>query len=314
LDLDHLESIVAMVGTTDDSIRLRAQMNLMPGHHNIAYGLIRTAPLTRRSLAHVPKGTAAVVLVGMNPPAAVGGGGAATAGAAGRVSAGEQPPVSAMDIGREIFGNIDELAVFVLPPAGSRVDGQPIPEVGIVFAVKDVAKSEALWNQLLALAALVGAPSADAVRDVTIEGRPAKQYRFPGAPPVVVFRAEGALVVGTEAAVSAAVKAGAGKDGIAQDPAMASLLARLSPESSKAVLVDAGRGIQIARSLMGGGNMMELLALGVALKDLKVMLATDEAPNQLTVRAEITGLPNLPALLKTLGAAVPGPATASGRP
>ncbi len=76
LDLDHLQSIVALVGTTDDSIRLRAQMNLMPGHHNVAYGLIRTAPLTRRSLEHVPKGAAAVVLVGMNPPADRGSGSA----------------------------------------------------------------------------------------------------------------------------------------------------------------------------------------------------------------------------------------------
>ncbi len=219
-----------------------------------------------------------------------------------------------MDIGREVFGNIDELAVFVLPGAGSRVNGQPIPEVGVVFAVKDADKSEALWNQLLALAALVGAPAADAVRDVTIEGHSAKQYRFPGAPPIVVFRADRALVVGTEAAVSAAVKAGAANDGITHDPAMASLLARLSPASSKAVLVDAGRGIQIARTMVGGGNAGELLALGVALKDLKVLVATDEAPNELVVRAEITGLPSVPALLKMLGSAIPGPAAAADRP
>ena len=54
LDPDHLESFVFVAGVTDDSVQVTAQLNLMPGHHNLAYNLIRTAPATRRSLGHVP--------------------------------------------------------------------------------------------------------------------------------------------------------------------------------------------------------------------------------------------------------------------
>ena len=62
------------LSTTDNAIQLRAEMNLMPGHHNMLYALVRTAPITRRSLAQVPKGAVGVVVVGLNPPGRGGSG------------------------------------------------------------------------------------------------------------------------------------------------------------------------------------------------------------------------------------------------
>ena len=56
-----------------------------------------------------------------------------------------------MDLGRELFGNIVEASAFVLPASASQPGGPPIPEVGIVLAVRQPEKSEALWNQLLTL-------------------------------------------------------------------------------------------------------------------------------------------------------------------
>ena len=140
------------LGTTDNAIQLRAEVNLMPGHRNMAYALIRTAPISRRSLGLVPKGAAGVVVIGLNPPAAAG----QAADAADTADAKQNPPVlSAMDIGREFFHNIDELAVFALPPAADSAAG--LPEVAVVVAAKDPEKSLALWNQVLSLAALFGA-------------------------------------------------------------------------------------------------------------------------------------------------------------
>lgn len=290
LDLDHLESLILVVGTSTDSVHLTAQMNLAPGHHNLAYNLIRTPPLSRRSLAHVPGGVAGVALVGLNAPSDA---------VARSEGAGEPTAVTGMDFGRELFANIEELAVFVLTPSGSGDRSRtPVPDVGVVFAVKDVAKSEAVWNQLLALAALVGVRD-NQPRDITIEGQPGREYHFDGLPPIVVVRApDRALVVGTRAAATAAIRAGQTKQGIAQDESFAKLLARLSPTSSKAVLVDGGRAVQTFRVLSGGGNTAELLAAGIVLKDLRLSIVSDEAPNQLTLRAEATGLPDVPSLLR----------------
>ena len=53
--------------------------------------------------------------------------------------------------------HVEEVAIFVLPTAAEH--GGPhahMPEMAAVFAVKDAAKSEAIWNQILAIATLVG--------------------------------------------------------------------------------------------------------------------------------------------------------------
>ncbi|MBI3839958.1 MAG: hypothetical protein HY288_18710 [Planctomycetia bacterium] len=292
LDLDHFESLVVALGTTDDGIRLQAQMNMAPGHHNMLYSLIRTAPITRRSLAEVPQGSAAVILIGLNPPDAQ-----APLGQADQ----NPPSISAMDIGREFFHNIEELAVFVLPPADSADSARPIPDVGAVIAVKDPSKSEALWNQLLSLAAVFGARTSQPVADVTIESKAGHIYHFAGAPPIAVVRSQDrTLTIGTEGAVAASVRAVNSNTSIVRDVAFGSLLGRITPDTSKAVLVDVGRSVAVAGALAKGREARELAIIGDATRDLRVSLVTDEAPNQLTIRVEATGLPKMPAILSLI--------------
>jgi len=294
LDLEHLESLTLSAGVTDASVQIVGRMNLLPGHHNLAYNLIRTAPFSGRSLKSVPRGTAAVVLVGLNP---------ATPAPAAKSSSEGPVEVTGMDLGREIFANVEEVAFFVLPTA-AKAEGPHahVPEMAALFAVKDAAKSEAIWNQILAIAAMVGVRHSQP-RDVTIEGIRGEQYQFPGIPPIVVLRAaDRALIVGTQEAASAALRASGGKDSILADEAYSKVLARLTPTSSKAVLVDAGRAMQIARNLSGSGSTPEMDLASVAVKDLRVSIVTDEAPNCLTLSIEASGLPNVPALISKIGA------------
>ncbi len=78
------------------------------------------------------------------------------------------------------------------------------------------------------------------------------------------------------------------------------MLARLTKTSSKAVLVDAGRVMQLVRMFSGGGSP-ELDIASAACKDLRVSIVTDEAPNCLTVSVEASGLPNVPSLISKIG-------------
>jgi hypothetical protein len=303
LDLDHLESLTFAAGVTDDSVQLVARVNLMPGHHNLPYNLIRTAPFTRRSLAAVPSGAAAVVLLGLNPATPVPGTNPAAPAPSSNSTGQPNAPVevTGMDLGREIFANVEEVAFFVLPTAAEHAGPHThVPEMAAVFAVKDAAKSEAIWNQILAIASLVGIHDSHP-HDVTIDGKRGEQYQFHGMPPIVVVRAaDRALIVGTAGAATAALHASAGKESILSDEAHRTLLSRLTPTSSKAVLVDAGRAVQIARALSGGENDSQMQMAAVALKDLRLSIVTDEAPNCLTVNIEATGLPNIPSVIKVV--------------
>jgi hypothetical protein len=293
LDLEHLESLTLSVGVTDSSVQVVARMNLLPGHHNVAYNLIRTAPFDGRSLKAVPRGTAGVVLVGLNP---------ATPPQAAKSSSPGPVEVTGMDLGREIFANVEEVAFFVLPTIAKSEGGHAhVPEMAAVFAVKDAAKSEAIWNQILGIVAMVGVHHSPP-HDVTIEGIRGEQYQFTGMPPIVVVRAaDRALIVGTHEAASAAVRASGGKDSILTDEAYSKLLTRLTKTSSKAVLVDAGRVMQIVRGFSGGESKPEMDLVTAALKDLRVSIVTDEAPNCLSVSVEASGLPNVPTLISKIG-------------
>jgi hypothetical protein len=281
LDLDHFESAAVALGTTDRAIQLRAEMNLMPGHKNMAYALVRTAPITKRSLGLVPQGAAGVIVIGLNPPSRE---------AAPTAAPGEAPPLSAMDIGREIFHNIDELAVFALPPAADSA--ATFPEVAAVVAAKDPDKSLALWNQILSIAALFGARTSGPPSDVTIEGQTGRSYQFDGLPAIVVVRSpERGLIVGTQGAVAASLRAAASGDSIEKDAGFAGLLAHVTPDTSKAVLVDVGRAVNIAAAMARGSDARQLAAIAQLTSATKVSLVTDEAPNRLVIRAEVSGLP-----------------------
>ncbi len=288
LDLEHFESAAVALSTTEDSIQLHAEVNLTPGHRNMAYALIRTAPITKRSLGLVPKGAAGVVVIGLNPPDSEAA--AKSDGDGDGDSDGENPPLaSAMDIGREFFHNIDELAVFALPPAS---DSAKFPEVAAVIVVKDPDKSAALWNQILTIAALFGARASGPPAEVTIEGQSGHSYQFDGLPPIVVARSPGrALIIGTQGAVTASLQAAASGESIETDEGFGGLLAHVTPDTSKAVLLDVGRVVGIVAAISGGSDPQQLAMIGQLARGTKVSLVTDEATNRLVIRAEVSGLP-----------------------
>ncbi|MFO0900948.1 MAG: hypothetical protein U0836_26265 [Pirellulales bacterium] len=290
LDLDHLEGLTAALRTTRDNLNLEVKLTLAEGQRNLVYSLIRTAPLSQRSLAHVPQGAGLVALLGLNP--------AGPAIERGSPSASDAPTqsVAAMDLGRELFGNLEELAFFVAP---SKQPG--LPQIGVVLAVRDAAKSEALWGQLLALPALF-APQVPPPRDVTIEGRAGKQYLLPNAPPLALVRLEGSAIVGgTEEAVASAVGAGEGNR-LTDDPQFRPLLSSLTPDSSKALLVHVGRMLKVAGSLDRGSDGPKMAQVGELLDRLAVVVVTNEGPTELVLHAAVSGLPNVPKLVQALAA------------
>lgn len=290
LDLEHLESLTASVGTTEDSVRAELRLDLAEGHRSLPYALIRTAPLSQRSLECVPAGIAGLALIGLNP-----------ASAEPTSEPRDPQTLSAMDLGREVFSNIEELAVFVLPAMAGAVERNPIPEIGLVISSRDPQKSEALWTQLLTLPVALAAPHVQGPFDVTLDGHVGKEYRFRDAPPIVLVRLpDRGVVLGTRSAVSAAVAACQNGDRLASDPEFQPLLEELTPTSSKAVLVDVARAVEVAASSARGREAEDFQMAQRLLRGLRVSLVTDEGPTTLAVRLQASGLPDVPAIIRTI--------------
>jgi hypothetical protein len=68
--------------------------------------------------------------------------------------------------------------------------------------------------------------------------------------------------------------------------------------------LDAGRLLQTA-TVMSGGDNREMIMAGMLLKDLKVSLVTDETPTQLGFTVQASGLPDVPAIIKTVSRPTP---------
>jgi hypothetical protein len=189
-----------------------------------------------------------------------------------------------------VFANIDEVSAFALPSSGDT-GALGVPDVGLVFAVKDAAKSAAVWNQLLALPALAGLPFTQAAQAVEIEGRSGKQYVFPFVPPIVVVEhPDRLLLAGTRGAVAAALRSGTSGESILS---AAPRLAPLSPHTSKAVLVDVGRSLKIASAFAGGREGRDMAQAANLVDGLAFSVVTHESPTELTIVAQMTGLPNV---------------------
>jgi hypothetical protein len=166
---------------------------------------------------------------------------------------------------------------------------------------KDPAKSEALWKQLLSLPAALDARRTRPPRTCTVHGLEGAEFSLPDFPPIVLVRLENrALLAGTNQAVAAAVQTFRSQENILQDPAFKPLLERLSPDTSKAVLIHASRSLAAASRLAGRREAKDLAMAAQLSGDLTLSLVTHERPTQLIVQLDAAGLPNVPNIIKAL--------------
>jgi len=295
-DLDHVAGLSARVGTNERGVQAYVKLDLMEGHHNLAYGLIRTAPCTQRLLDHVPSGAAAVVLLGLNASDE-------SSRDDGKSDGGPQY-LTGMDLGREVFANIEEIALFVSEPDEKPKTGPAVPDVGIVIASRDSAKSEALWRQLLALPGTISPHEFTPPREMTIEGLRATEFRLPEVPPIVLVRVDDrAIIAGTRAAAAAAIRTGRGGESIRRDAAFQPLMHSLTSSTSKALLLHVGRALPIAAGLADGHEAEELTQAGSLLSTLTASLVTHETPTRFVAHGGVSGLPDVPEIIKTLAQA-----------
>lgn len=287
LGLDQLQHITAMIGLNEKGPTAELTCAYTPGHSSLAYGFMRTVPLQDETLRRIPSGAAVVAALGVNPQL-------------GSVATMAHPEhLSGLDIGRELFANIKDVGLFVLPSLSPH--GDEVPDFGIVFATHDAAKSEQLWNQMLSLPAKIHADQGIRSEEKTIAGRKARSYVFDDddAPELTIVRLdEDAIVMGTEAAVTLAAATAAGKHAsLAADEGFAAIAAARDDNTAKAVFAHVGRALQMAAQIEGDDEVEQLARV---LDNMRVAITSEESPSQLTIRVQASGLPVFEEVIKSV--------------
>lgn len=289
VDFDSLRWATFSMGINDGALGMQFAVRLADDHRCLAYNLMRLPPMTRQCLSKVPDDAAMFVGIGLNPALSY------TVADAAR-GAGAEPAISGLDIFRELFGNIREIGGFVLP--GQFVHGE-IPNVGVVMAVNDVARSRALWDQFLAIPGAIEGREQAAARSIKIGDTPVTTYSIPECGKVYLSELDGCIALAiSRDAMKSIIRAHQKNESLVRDPVMGKVVEAMPKDSSIMVGAHFGR---LAKVAAGSGDPGAAMAAGPASElctDMVGWLGVGQAPNQFTVRCSLSGLPNVNDALK----------------
>jgi len=168
-DFDSIEDIVTYAVLEEGGITSETIVNFRQGQQSLAYGLTRTPPLQRAGFAAVPADAVAVASIALGE----------SNGRQVQTAQDTIKQITGLDLGREIFANIEQINLFAVPPRSKAGGEYGIADAlrcfGVSITSKDPAQTRRLLQQALGVADMVVRLSADK----EIPGQPdSQQDRF----------------------------------------------------------------------------------------------------------------------------------------
>jgi hypothetical protein len=287
LDLNSLRTLVGRMGVSDAGLYLDVTLRLDEGHRNLAFHFLRMPAINRATLERVPAGAAVFFAAALNE--------AGVYQPSGQSATTEPPPVTMLDIGREVFANMVSVAVFAVPTDEPvAAEGPPIPPVAAVITVNDPVKSQALWNQVLGVASLASGAGTLEGMSVEIEGVEAQRYVFPeGVSVYLASDGDEVFISPSKAAIGRSLATRRGGESILRDPAFAKSLAALGPDATFALFAHPGRCAELAKPFMCPEEVQEIEPVVGMLTDTVVSLVMEHSNNMFRFSTMVTGLPDV---------------------
>lgn len=293
---------------------VEATVALQEGHQCLAYNMLRTPNLTAQAFQALPPEAVGVLGFALGPAESAGGAQAEAARSAVR-------QLSGLDIGRELFGNIEQVCVFLLPP-GHEAEQTALAQrtspallgLGLAVTSRDPGQTRQLLGMLLkavdAGVRAAGRPQAEQPEEVAGRYRVAiLPYRDASGArqevPAFVYLGQAgkttALALSPQVLEACLKAANQGRSAVTEGP-LRPLLDRLPAHSSKVLLANVGGLIQLnadqmSRATAQSPQQVQLLSqMADLFAQTGICLTTAETPNQLRARLEISQLPPMGSL------------------
>ncbi len=294
-DFENIDDLIVFFNIQEDGIALEHNIAFKDGHNCLAYNMIRTPNLSRAGFEAVPSEAVGLLSIALGQ-----------AGSAQGLAASKSiKNFTGLDIGREIFANIEQINLFALPPDsssnGSNIGAPPIAaNIGLAVTSRNPQQTRRILTQLLTVANLVTGQSDD--------GQPAddtgkyqiglvnnqKLHCYMNQMNKTTVLSLNPDVV--ETSVSAIKR----RRSVCTSGPLNEAVSKLSPSISKLVLVNVGGGIRVADAYLtttynNPQNPAHKLyaQLAQTFDKTSIQLGTDERINNLNVRFSIDQLPPL---------------------
>jgi hypothetical protein len=287
LDIESLRCISGHVGIDDGGLGIEVALELAEGHRNLLFNLMRSEQVTDDTLRAIPEGTAFFLATAFNPAAPV---------APILEDSAGQPVVTMMDFGREIFGNLVDVALFGLASEEGSGKGLMIPDVALAMRVNDPERSMALWNFALSLAAGASPGGAEG-RAVEIAGAPAMRYEIEGIPILVAREGRRLLISPSEGAIARSIDAIGGRGSVLEDSLFAKTIERMAEGSVFLMMANPGRCARIATSYLPPENAQELAPVIGLLSSTVFATDVEHSETTFALKGRLSSIPDVSGLV-----------------
>ncbi len=301
-DIKNIDDLIVFFNIQEDGIALEHNIAFKDGHRCIAYNMIRTPNLSKAGFEAVPSEAVGLVSIALGE-----------AGSAQGLAASKGiENFTGLDIGREIFANIEQINLFALPPDSSsnagNIGAPPIAaNLGLAVTSQNPQQTRQILTQLLTVANLVtgqtdvGQPADGTGKYQIGLVNNQKLYCFMNQMNKTTVLSLNPDVV--ETSVSAIKR----RRSVCTAGPLNEAVSKLSPSISKLVLVNVGGGIRVADAYLTAtyNNPQNpahktLAQLAKACDKTSIQLGTDERINNFNVRLSIDQLPPLDNLFPVL--------------
>ena len=282
LDLDSFDSLSGRLGVDDEGLGLNLALELAEGHRNLVFNLMRRPTVTSETLELVPEGAAFFLATAFNPEADV---------APIERDQLDQPVVTALDFGRELFGNVVDVAVFGMPDGG---DG-PIPDLSLVLRVNDAERSRALWGLCLGMVNTAAGGDKPAVE--SFAGASVTRYSIEGVPLYMAAKADRLVLSPNRESIERALGGGYARS-IGKDEVLGGALAALDDSPTFLLAACPGRLAKMARPFVPEREYAQMQPVAELLADTSVTLLSQHSATRLALAARVENVPDVSPLLE----------------
>jgi hypothetical protein len=303
-DIGNVDEITTSLSLEKDGLAVETNIGFKDGHSCLAYDLIRTPNITRAGFEAVPAEAVALVSFALGEAE---GTGAASARKAVK-------KLTGLDIGRELFANIEQITLFALPPSptsAKNILAESISPVvlclGLAVTSRNPRRTEQLVTQWLTLTDLLmgiskgeelveqRSPAVGEYKIGEFNGKPAYCYVGQAGKSTVLTLSPEVLQASLSAVESKTSASSAGP--------LHGVLSQLLPGTSKLAAVNAAGAIQLANVHICASRgispdpqknyLSQLLSeYAQACTETYVVVRTDEKANNFGLNVNVSGLPD----------------------
>jgi tetratricopeptide (TPR) repeat protein len=292
VDFADIDDVISFWSLEEQNMAFQMDVAFKDGHHCLAYDLIRTPHINKAGFEAVPPDAIALVSFAL----------AEAESAQAKTASQKIQNITGLDIGREIFANIEQVTVFAVPAAKTTEDNAAIPPIAKSIGMALTSHNPQQTRQILTTLLRAFNPTASGSQTPPADTSSAK-YQFGLANNTQLYcytdqTSKTTMLSLNPDLLESSLTALKNRKSICYvDGPLKEAVDKLSPNTSKLVLYNEGGALRLASTVMklpnDAATENALAQLAQACDKTTAQLRTNEDPNSFSLRVSISGLPPL---------------------